>query len=425
MTSMAAVDAALALSSDDCSTLSQPVADTCTANDAKVSKLHCLLKRRLQLCATEDRIKIDVEDLIRKYRTQEQLTDSAAAVRGIANPAAKYSCYSTACVTHDGPGVAAPCYSPLCRHVQEQGFSCKLCLPEKLRQHLYRLSYSMPNVKDENLANDSFISHDSATENKSVFDSCDRDRQGGEEQSVDNEVSQDRKRLCDTTEELRLLVGLLQRHVRDGWIQLTEVLVSRLQSLLDAVTDTRNPVCLRGTVCKSGQKRTQIPVAHDFRTRSCRRSVFVLTSTAVRHLGRSGGMLFTIPGFSSAVSAKADSGWIYVSPRPLFCTAWKYRTASVRNLSAVALQLRVLWCCIRWDDMSSDSSLEDVTVAMESDVVTTTTILRRRDVGHDGLRSEYFVRRVSAPAAAGDDWHGNLHITIFLLNIDDSEIIFC
>lgn len=418
---MAAVDTALALSCNDSSTSSYAVADTCTTNDAKVSKLHRLLRRRLQLCATENQINIAVEDLITNYRTEEQLTNGTAAMRGTVDSATKYSCYSTTCITRDGPSAAGSCYSPLCRHIQEQEFSCHLRLPEQLEQDMCRLSCAVSDIEDVNL-NESSISCDSDTKTSPGLDKSPTKSNGACNQCVHDkqeasksDQSKDRTKLSDTTKGLMLLVGLLQRHVCSGQIDLTEVLVSRLQSLLDTVTDTRNPVCLRGTVRKSGRKKAEIPVAHDFRTRSGRQSVFVLTASTVRRLARSGGMLFTIPGFSSGVSTKTDFGWIYACPRPLFCTAWLYRTASVRNLSALALQLRVLWCCIRWDDMSTDSPVKDVSVAMETDMVTTTTILRRRDVGHDGLRSEYLVRRVSAPTAAGSDLHGNLAVYLYFI----------
>ena len=430
---MAAVDAALAPSSSDSSTI-QPNAETSTVNDTKVSKLHRLLKLRLRLCATENRIKTAVEDLIRKYRTNEQLTDSAVSVHGVANAATKYSCYSTTCSTRDGPSEAGPCYSPLCRRIEEREFSCKLCLPEKLQQDMHRLSSTVPEDEDENVLSESCASHDAATENSPGFDNksesnvCNgcvgKKQEVDEKQSVDGEVSEERTRLHGTTKELRSLMGLLQRHSRSGLIRFTEVLVNKLQALLDSFTDTRNPVCLRRTVRKSSQNKSQIPVAHDFRTRSCRQSVFVLPLSTLRHLARSGGMLFTIPGFSSTVSVKSDSGWIYVSPRPLFCTAWQYRTASAPNLSSIALQLRVLWCCIRWEDMSTDNCMEDLTVPTETDMVTTTTILRRRDVGQDGLHSEYLVRRVSVPAAAGDDWHGTLHISIIYIFIDQELVSY-
>jgi len=424
---MVAIDTALSVSNNDSPTTSQPVDNTYPTDEVHTSKLHCLLKRRLQLSATENLIKIAVEVLIGKYRTNKQSVDRTAAGHGTSDAVTKNVCYSATCVTRDASDPVSPCYSPLCRHSQEQAYFCKVHLPEKLQQHMCRLSYTVPNSSDEYAANESSVSRHTATESgleldgksdstvNNVSNSCDHIRQDpDEDQLVDGAVSEDKTSVRDTTEELRLLTGLLHRHTCNGQICLTEVLVSRLQSLLDAPSDTRNPVYLR-TVHNPGRRRGKIPVAPDFRTQSHRQSVFVLMPSTLRHLARSGGMLFTIPGFSSTVSTKADSGWIYIGPRPLFCTAWQYRTASARNLSAVALQLRVLWCCIRWHDLATDSSsTEDVAVAAETDMVTKTTILRRRDVGQDGLRSEYFVRRVSAPVAADDDWHGNCSVTVIL-----------
>jgi len=427
--STAAVDAALAArSSDD---VAQPSAD-----DGQVSQLHRLLTRRLELCATEDRIKTSVEDLIVKHRTDAERSRRAAARQGMAAAAAKYRCYSTTCITGDGESTTRSCYSPLCRSVHEQESSSEICLLEKLRRDVCRLSCAVPNDEDENMADESSTRRDAATgsspgshnRSESVSDDLSNNHDHNNEE-VDSGASEDGTRICDNTKKLRSVVGLLQRHVCNGRIGLTEVLVSRLRSLLDCGTDARDPVCLRGAVSKSGQKRAEIPAAHGFRTRSCRWSVFVLPPATSRHLARSGGMLFTIPGFSSAVSTKSDYAWMYVGPRPLFSTAWQYRTASARNLSAVALQLRVLRCCIRWDDMSSDGSVDDASVGVETDMVTTTTILRRRDVGLDGLRSEYLVRRVKAPAAAGDDWHGNLRSTLIcifclkLMNVSDMLVV--
>jgi len=434
--SIAAVDAALSLSSDNSSTTSVHITDASLTNDVKVSKLHHLLKRRMQLRMLEDRIKIAVEDLIRKYRTKEESTGRPAAIQGMSDPTVKNSCYSATCITRDTSSVAGPCYSVLCRRAQEQAFSCKIHLPDKMQQDLCQLCDNLPNAEDERLADLSPVGKQDVSKSspelegksKSTVDTVSSNCVHVKEQVVkDCTVSQDKTRCRDTTQELRMLTSLLQRHVCNGEIHLTEVLVSKIQSLLDTFADTQNPVCLCGAVKKSSQKKAEIPVAHDFRTRRGRQSVFVLTSSSLRHLARSGGILVTVPGFSSSVSMKTDFGWIYVSPRPLFYTAWKYRTATACNLSAIALQLRVLWCCIRWDDMSSDSTtVEDTNVGSGADVVTTTTILRRRDVGQDCLRSEYLVRRISAPTAVGEDWHGSNCITVIcirLLKIGESVIM--
>jgi len=414
---MAAVDAALKLSSSDAALTSSQL----VTNRPKISKLHSLLKRRLQLCATENRIMLAVRDLIENYRTKKELAEGTAVMHAVTTAAAKYRCYSYCCTSYDAEGGVRSCYSPLCRYAQELAFCCTVNVPEKLQQDLSR---SLPDTEDESFADESAVSQncspgldrDCHCTTKDASDGCIHAKDGADSvQSVDRvpAVSEQRTRFCATTKELTLLSSLLRRHVCNGQIRLTEIVVSRMQSVLDTVQDTCDPVSLSGTIRKSGRKRAEIPVAHDFRTRSSRQSVFVLTPSSLRHLARSAGVLFTIPGFSSTASKKTDSAWVCIGPRPLFCTSWQYRTVSVRNLSAVALQLRVLWCCIRWDDMSSDSSaLEDAHAASETDMVTRTTILCRRDVGQDGLRSEYLVRRVLAPVAADDDWHSNLGMIV-------------
>jgi len=426
--SVAAVDAALNLSGSHTLTSSQLAADT---SRPKMSKLHGLLKRRLQLSATENRIKLAVEDLISKYRTREELISGTSEM----TVATKYSCYSSCCSSYDyeAEGAVGSCYSPVCRYAQQQAFCCTVSLPEELQQDLQRLSHSVPDTENENFADVSAISQNIGAKCSPGLDNSSHctteDASNGyvhakhkadSEQSLDHVVTEQRTRLCATTKKLRLLTSLLRRHVCNGQICLTEAVVSRMRSVLNIMPDTCDPVCLSGTVQKSGRKRSEIPFAHDFRTRSCLQSVFVLDPSSLRHLARSAGILFTVPGFSSSTAfKKTDFGWIYFGPRPLFCTSWRYRTASARNLSAIALQLRVLWCCIRWDDMKSGSSaLEDVHVTSETetDMVTKTTILRQRDVGQDGLRSEYLVRRVSAPAvAADDDCHSNWGIAVVML----------
>ena len=45
--------------------------------------------------------------------------------------------------------------------------------------------------------------------------------------------------------------------------------------------------------------------------------------------------------------------WPYPSPRPTFRTCWLYRTASMASLHSVAMQLRILWMCLKWDDMNT------------------------------------------------------------------------
>uniref|UniRef100_A0A8C2PYX1 Bromodomain PHD finger transcription factor n=1 Tax=Cyprinus carpio TaxID=7962 RepID=A0A8C2PYX1_CYPCA len=90
----------------------------------------------------------------------------------------------------------------------------------------------------------------------------------------------------------------------------------------------------------------------------------------------------------------------------LFCNAnelevlsYRYRLQTVRSLAGVSLMLRLLWACLRWDDMSVKPSPTGGTTRTEtSDTdITTTEIIKRRDVGPYGIRSEYCIRKIICP----------------------------
>ena len=51
--------------------------------------------------------------------------------------------------------------------------------------------------------------------------------------------------------------------------------------------------------------------------------------------------------------------WPYPCPRPTFKCCWLYRTASLESLQSVALQLRILWACLKWDDMHTKPATLD------------------------------------------------------------------
>ena len=51
--------------------------------------------------------------------------------------------------------------------------------------------------------------------------------------------------------------------------------------------------------------------------------------------------------------------WPYPCPRPTFKCCWLYRTACLESLQAVALQLRILWACLKWDDMHTKPATLD------------------------------------------------------------------
>lgn len=82
----------------------------------------------------------------------------------------------------------------------------------------------------------------------------------------------------------------------------------------------------------------------------------------------------------------------------MFRTCWFYRTTGLASLSAAALQLRILWASLRWDDMAAKSSAHDGKNQLTTDTeIVTTDVLRHRHVGRFLERTQYFQRRVVIP----------------------------
>jgi nucleosome-remodeling factor subunit BPTF len=96
----------------------------------------------------------------------------------------------------------------------------------------------------------------------------------------------------------------------------------------------------------------QYPLAPHFWSQSrAKRNILITSQHDLRRLARTAGQT-TSEGFK--YDSKANPAfWPYPCPRPTFRTAWLYRTASMATLHSVAMQLRVLWMCLKWDDMNT------------------------------------------------------------------------
>lgn len=142
-------------------------------------------------------------------------------------------------------------------------------------------------------------------------------------------------------------------------------------------------------------KKASLPVCQKFQTPSKRKSIFVLESHELFKLARRGGFKET-PGFN--YNCKMNNvGWIYPCPRPFFKTAWRYRTQTLSSLAAAALQLHILWGCTRWDDLAVKPPAGGTNTISTETEITTTELLKRRDTGPQGIRSEFLVRKIVVP----------------------------
>lgn len=144
-----------------------------------------------------------------------------------------------------------------------------------------------------------------------------------------------------------------------------------------------------------GIKKGSLPVCQKFQTISKKKSVLILETYELKRLARKAGHKET-PGFN--YNCKMNHvNWVYPCPRPTFRTAWRYRTQTLRTLAAAALQLRILWSCLRWDDMAVKAPAGGTNTTSTESQITTTELLKRRDIGVFGLRSEFLVREIVVP----------------------------
>jgi len=200
----------------------------------------------------------------------------------------------------------------------------------------------------------------------------------------------------------------LQKYTQDGKIHLTAELVKELEEALAICGQTQHKVSL---VRRAGpgrpptktnsrlsgvQKKVSLPPVHRFMSgRSSCRSLFALERRVLTMLARRQGR-WECPGFNYACKM-TNVGWPYPCPRPFFRTAWKYRTQTLLSIAGAAVQLRVLWACIRWDDIKAHvppGGTNTVTTDLD---ITTTELLKKRDLPPHGLRSEYLVRKIVVP----------------------------
>lgn len=168
---------------------------------------------------------------------------------------------------------------------------------------------------------------------------------------------------------------------------------------------TRGPLSLKRLMtedeARSKKKRVPVkyPMMSTYMTKSKKRTIFVLPDHELRHLARRHGQGY-VQGFHHG-SKNNSTAWIYPSARPLFKTCWFFRTNGLQSLSAAAMQLRILWACLRWDDMAAKAGnmgMADGKNQTTTDTeIVTTDILKHRHVGRFLERTQYFQRRVVIP----------------------------
>ncbi|XP_047189812.1 nucleosome-remodeling factor subunit BPTF-like isoform X1 [Scophthalmus maximus] len=206
-----------------------------------------------------------------------------------------------------------------------------------------------------------------------------------------------------TQEQRTMLLASVSKSTTDsnGKVSVASLAVSQEDSL-----STKGRVrLLKFSRTKKTRSDTALPSYRKFVTKSSRKSIFVLPHDDLKVLGRRGGFR-EVPVFSYNAKPASDI-WPYPSPRPTFGITWRYRLQTVKSLAGVSLMLRLLWACLRWDDMAvkpsaavgtTRTALSPLIATETSDTeITTTEIIKRRDVGPYGIRSEYCIRKIICP----------------------------
>ncbi|XP_011691661.1 PREDICTED: nucleosome-remodeling factor subunit NURF301 isoform X2 [Wasmannia auropunctata] len=166
-------------------------------------------------------------------------------------------------------------------------------------------------------------------------------------------------------------------------------------------TSTEGKVYLKkvvNTMADRKKKRTPVkyPLCSTFCTKNKQRSILVLPQHELRKLSRVGGKV-PVQGFHHQAKANL-SVWPYPCPRPLFKTCWLYRTVGLKSLAAAAIQLRILWACLRWDDMAAKPLSTDGKNQITTDTeIMSLEILKHRHVGQFLDRAQYLRRKVVIP----------------------------
>ncbi|XP_064842659.1 nucleosome-remodeling factor subunit BPTF-like isoform X6 [Oncorhynchus masou masou] len=206
-------------------------------------------------------------------------------------------------------------------------------------------------------------------------------------------------RVCSPTlgaavsEETKTVVTATLTDAKSGpsGSSVTSMTVSKEYSTRDCVR------LLKFSRSKKTRSGTALPSYRKFVTKSSKKSIFVLPNDDLKKLARRGGIR-EVPIFNYNAKPALDI-WPYPSPRPTFGITWRYRLQTVKSLAGVSLMLRLLWACLRWDDMAVKPSPAVGTTRTESSetAITTTEIIKRRDVGPHGIRSEYCIRKIICP----------------------------
>lgn len=85
------------------------------------------------------------------------------------------------------------------------------------------------------------------------------------------------------------------------------------------------------------------------------------------------------------------------------------RTVNLKSLAAAALQLKILWVCLRWDDMQTKPPTTDGKhqITTETEILTL-ELLKHRYIGQFMEKTQYLRRKVVIPLELPKTVRGNV-----------------
>lgn len=187
-----------------------------------------------------------------------------------------------------------------------------------------------------------------------------------------------------------------------------------------AANSTKGKIYLKKSLQSEGIniKVTTIkyPIVSNFDTKLKTKSIMVLPNHELVRLARNGGKT-AILGFNNQAKTNT-SVWPYPCSRPLFKTCWLYRTINLKTLSSVGLHLRIIWACLRWDDMAAKPANTDGKHQVTTDTeIMSLELLKHRYVGLFMERTQYLRRKVVIPLELPKTIRGKLVIIFLNFNI--------
>ena len=169
-----------------------------------------------------------------------------------------------------------------------------------------------------------------------------------------------------------------------------KIYLQKVDKVLAQVTSSQNKQAIQAT---NVLKFPAITLPITFKNT---RSILILSKNELEKCARRAGKYYTI-GFNHQAKNN-NSVWPYPCSRPFFRTCWIYRTLCANSFASLGLQLRVIWTCLRWDDLQTKPATIDGKnqITTETEIVTT-ELLKHRNVGMFMELTQYFRRRVVIP----------------------------